>query len=68
MFTSGDKRPFDRIAALADSSFLQISLDTIQGKQEQEAAVTEEPLALADVCGCNTGTQFGPWPGYRVRF
>lgn len=44
--SAGDKRPFDKTLALADSSALQISLDCVQEKQEQEAVVSEQPPAL----------------------
>lgn len=47
----GDKRPFDKTLASADSSALRMSLDCIQEEGEQEAAVSEPPstpLVLSD--------------------
>lgn len=46
MFSSGDKRPFDRNLALTDSSCLPISLDSIRGKQEQEAGLVGNTLSF----------------------
>lgn len=67
MFSSGDKRPFDGTLALWQTfSSQQINLDSMQGKQERKALVSEGPLVLEDGCDCSMGCSLNP--GLALRF
>ena len=63
MFSSGDKRPFDKTLALADSSALQRSLDCVPEEQEQDAVVSEQPLVPSEAVAEEWTLRVGPWPG-----